>query len=85
MLQQPDYQWPGINRDRPAVAAAEVLDAQHVILAHHHDWRHVRRSEADTRRAPVGAGLTNRLRTARLVHQRESTSDEVAESRRGVS
>ncbi|UOY03361.1 MBL fold metallo-hydrolase [Blastococcus sp. PRF04-17] len=39
-----------------AVAAAEILDAQHVIVAHQDGWRHFAQNAGDTRHAFAGAG-----------------------------
>lgn len=58
-----------------AVAAAEILDATHVIVAHQHGWRHFNQSAVDTQRAFTDVGLTDRLCTAPLGHQCELTSD----------
>lgn len=58
-----------------AVAAAEILDAQHVIVAHQHGWRHFGQNVDDTRRAFADAGLADRLCAAPLGHRCELTSD----------
>jgi L-ascorbate metabolism protein UlaG (beta-lactamase superfamily) len=58
-----------------AVAAAEILNAQHVIVAHQQGWQHFAQNEDDTRRAFAEAGLTDRLCTAPLGHQCELTRD----------
>lgn len=44
-----------------AAAAAEILDAQHVVVAHQQGWRHFSQDEDDTRRAFEDAGLASRL------------------------
>jgi L-ascorbate metabolism protein UlaG (beta-lactamase superfamily) len=53
------------------VAAAEILNAQHVVVAHQSGWRHFGQDEKDTRRAFEDAGLTDRLCTAALGNQCE--------------
>jgi len=57
-----------------AVAAAEILDAQHVVVAHQHGWQHFNQGMEDTQRAFADVGLTDRLCTAPLGHQCELTN-----------
>ncbi len=57
-----------------AVAAAEILDATHVVVAHQHGWRHFGHNADDTQRAFAAAGLTDRLCTAPLGHPCEPMS-----------
>lgn len=59
-----------------AVAAAEILDAQHVVVAHQQGWRHFAQNEDDTRRAFSDAGLTDRLCMAPLGNQCELVSNQ---------
>lgn len=68
-----------------AVAAAEILDSRHVIVAHQDGWRHFSQNVDDTRRAFADAGLSDRLCSAPLGHQCELTSDTVAGPTRRVS
>ncbi|CRZ18549.1 MBL fold metallo-hydrolase [Mycolicibacterium neworleansense] len=44
-----------------AAAAAEVLDAPHVVVAHQDGWRHFRQGPADTVAAFHAGGITERL------------------------
>lgn len=52
-----------------AVAAAEILDAQHVVVAHQDGWQHFRQGTRDTHRAFADAGLADRLCAAPLGHR----------------
>ncbi|AKS32660.1 MBL fold metallo-hydrolase [Mycolicibacterium goodii] len=49
-----------------AAAAAEVLGAPHVVVAHQDGWGHFRQGPADTRAAFHAAGIGDRLCTAPL-------------------
>ncbi|MGE0218050.1 MBL fold metallo-hydrolase [Mycolicibacterium sp.] len=51
-----------------AAAAAEVLGAPHVVVAHQDGWRHFATGAADTRAAFHAAGIADRLCPAPLGH-----------------
>jgi L-ascorbate metabolism protein UlaG (beta-lactamase superfamily) len=64
-----------------AVAAAEILDAPHVVVAHQQGWRHFTQDKDETRRAFNDAGLVDRLCTAPLGDRCEQVSDRPSQAR----